>query len=200
MNECTRNGLENREQAAIVKLLAPYLTAFPYCKVNEASLMLYARALQEFSVNEIDAAMLKLLRTSKYFPAVSEIFEAVGSMRAVMSGQDEGGAGVAWHEAMELVRHVGPYRPWTYSSPAVERAVKHFGKMELCELETDAVNTARAQFMRIYNEEAARAKERADVKAALNALPRGEAGTLIKRLAAQKSMDAPKQLTEGSKR
>ena len=191
------NGLTHSK---IVKLLTPYLTVYPSCKLEASGLMLYARALQDVPLDELDAAMVRLMRTSKFFPTVAEILDAVKTTREVISGEDKGGAGAAWHEAMELVRHVGPYRPWAYSSPAVERAVKHFGKMELCELETDAVNTARAQFMRIYNEEAARAKERADVKAALNALPRGEAGTLIKRLAAQKNMDAPKQLTEGSKR
>lgn len=199
MSGTTKNGL-NKTQFEIVRVLTPYLLVFPNCKLNEAGLMVYARSLSEFQADEIDAAMLKLMRTSKFFPTIAEIFDTVEKIRAIMTGTDNDGAGAAWHEAMELVRHVGPYRPWTFSSPAVERAVKHFGKMELCELETDAVNTARAQFMRIYNEEAARAKERADVKAALNALPRGEAGTLIKRLAAQKSMDASKQLTEGSKR
>lgn len=191
------NGLTHSK---IVKLLTPYLTVYPSCKLEASGLMLYARALQDVPLDELDAAMVRLMRTSKFFPTVAEILDAVKTTREVISGEDKGGAGAAWHEAMELVRHVGPYRTWTYSSPAVERAVKHFGKMELCELETDAVNTARAQFMRIYNEEAARAKERADVKAAINALPRGEAGTLIKKLAARKSMDAPKQLTEGSNR
>ena len=191
------NGLTHSK---IIKMLTPYLTVYPACKLEASGLMLYARALQDVPLDELDAAMVRLMRTSKFFPTVAEILEAVKTTRDVISGEDKGGAGAAWHEAMELVRHVGPYRPWTYSSPAVERAVKHFGKMELCELETDAVNTARAQFMRIYNEEAARAKERADVKAAINALPRGEAGTLIKKLAARKSMDAPKQLTEGSNR
>lgn len=191
------NGLTHSK---IVKLLTPYLTVYPSCKLEASGLMLYARVLQDVPLDELDAAMVRLMRTSKFFPTVAEILDAVKTTRDVISGEDKGGAGAAWHEAMELVRHVGPYRPWTYSSPAVERAVKHFGKMELCELETDAVNTARAQFMRIYNEEAARAKERADVKAAINALPRGEAGMLIKKLAARKSMDAPKQLTEGSNR
>ena len=65
--------------------------------------------------------------------------------------------------------------------------------MELCEIETDAVNTARAQFMRIYNEAADREREREEVRATLKALPSNRAMELVKRLAAGKEME-PKKL------
>lgn len=184
------NGLTHSK---IVKLLTPYLTVYPACKLEASGLMLYARALQDVPLDELDAAMVRLMRTSKFFPTVAEILDAVKTTREVISGEDKGGAGAAWHEAMELVRHVGPYRPWTYSSPAVERAIKQFGKMELCEIETDAVNTARAQFMRIYNEAADREREREEVRATLKALPSNRAMDLVKRLAAGKEME-PKKL------
>lgn len=177
----------------IIKLLTPYLTVYPACKLEASGLMLYARALQDVPLDELDAAMVRLMRTSKFFPTVAEILESVKTTREVISGKDTSGAGAAWHEAMELVRHVGPYRPWTYSSPAVERAVKQFGKIELCELETDDVNTARAQFMRIYNAEAERERGREEVRATLKALGSNRAMDLVKRLAASKAME-PKQL------
>jgi hypothetical protein len=177
----------------IIKLLTPYLTVYPACKLEASGLMLYARALQDVPLDELDAAMVRLMRTSKFFPTVAEILESVKTTREVISGKDTSGAGAAWHEAMELVRHVGPYRPWTYSSPAVERAVKQFGKIELCELETDDVNTARAQFMRIYNAEAERERGREEVRATLKALGGNRAMELVKRLAASKAME-PKQL------
>lgn len=184
------NGLTHSK---IVKLLTPYLTVYPACKLEASGLMLYARALQDVPLDELDAAMVRLMRTSKFFPSVAEILDAVKTTRDVISGKDTGGAGAAWQEAMELVKHVGPYRPWTYSSPAVERAVKQFGKMELCALETDGVNTARAQFMRIYNEAADREREREEVRATLKALPSNRAMELVKRLAAGKAME-PKKL------
>lgn len=184
------NGLTHSK---IVKLLAPYLTVYPSCKLEASGLMLYARALQDVPLDELDAAMVRLMRTSKFFPSVAEILDAVKTTRDVISGKDTGGAGAAWQEAMELVKHVGPYRPWTYSSPAVERAVKQFGKMELCALETDAVNTARAQFMRIYNAEADRERQREEVRATLKALPGNQAMDLVKRLAESKAME-PKKL------
>lgn len=177
----------------IIKLLTPYLSAYPSCKLKSSGLMLYARALQDVPLDELDAAMVRLMRTSKFFPTVAEILEAIKTTREVIGGGASSGAGAAWAEAMELVKHVGPYRPWTYSSPAVERAVKRFGKMELCTLEMEAVNTARAQFMRLYNAEADYDRKRSEVKASLHALPASRAQELIERLAEKKDMNKLEQ-------
>ena len=177
----------------IIKLLTPYLTVYPACKLEASGLMLYARALQDVPLDEIDAAMVKLMRTSKFFPSVAEILEAVKTTRDVIGGNDTSSAGAAWQEAMKLVKDIGPYGPWTYSSPAVERTVKQFGRMELCELKTDEMNTARAQFMRIYTAEEARESERENVRATLKAMPNGRARELVKRLADSREME-PKQL------
>ena len=68
----------------IIKLLTPYLTVYPACKLEASGLMLYARALQDVPLDEIDAAMVKLMRTSKFFPSVAEILEAVKTTRDVI--------------------------------------------------------------------------------------------------------------------
>jgi hypothetical protein len=68
---------------------------------------------------------------------------------------------------MKLVKTCHIYKPWEFSTPEVEQAVKQFGKMELIELKEDAMNTARAQFMRIYNGILARKKEKEQNKAVL---------------------------------
>ena len=150
--------------------------------------MVYARALQDIPLDELDAAMLRLMRTSKFFPTVAEILEAVQEQRNVISGNDVTGAGAAWKEAIDLVKNIGPYGHWTFSSPAVERTVKNFGKMELCNLKTDEMNTARAQFMRIYTAEEGREKGRREVKEALSALPHRQAAGIVNRLSAKMKM------------
>lgn len=60
------------DQTEIIKILTPYLMAFPQSKMNEGSLIVYARALSSLSIAEIDAAMLKLMRTVKFFPSLAE--------------------------------------------------------------------------------------------------------------------------------
>ena len=70
------------------------------------------------------------------------------------------------------------YRPWELSCPEVEKAVEAFGKMDLCTLEETAVNTARAQFMRMYQQIVERKEERRQNEAVLTALP-GKVKALI---------------------
>ena len=66
---------EQKHQMEIVATLTPYLMALPQSKINEGSLVIYARALSSLSIAEIDAAMLKLMRTMRFFPSIAEIFE-----------------------------------------------------------------------------------------------------------------------------
>lgn len=148
--------MDNSKVKQIVKILTPYLGMFPGNKMGGDSLTLYAKALaDDYDPAEIQAAMLKLLKTARFFPRVSEICEAVESLRDYAKSQDSGRKhlteGEAWEEAMKNVRLNHVYRPWKFSSKAVEQAVNQFGKMELILLKPEEMNTARAQFMRIYN-------------------------------------------------
>ena len=88
-------------------------------------------------------------------------------MKQTAQGDGQKDAGQAWEEVMRLVKTCHMYKPWTYSTPEVEQAVKQFGKMELISLEESAMNTARAQFRNIYNGVLARKKEREQNKAVL---------------------------------
>lgn len=136
---------------AVMKLLTLVNKAYPYSKADGATFALYAKALEPLSYDEINAGVTKCLRKCKFFPTVAEIFEAAESLKKTAAGNEKPDAGEAWREAIENVKRNGDYRPWRYSCDEVKQAVKRFGKMDLIMLESDAVNTARAQFMRIYN-------------------------------------------------
>lgn len=129
--------------------------------------MFYVMALDELSFTEVRAALSKLTKTAKFFPTVAEIYEAAESVKATAQGTAELDAGQAWEEVMRLVKTCHMYKPWTYSCPEVEQAVKQFGKMELISLEESAMNTARAQFRNIYNSILSRKKEQTQNKAVL---------------------------------
>ena len=166
-------------QSRIVSALTPYLLLFPNNKLTDASLVIYAKALSELSIAEIDAAMLKILRTSKFFPSVSEIFEQAEAMRNYAGASDIPIPGEAWKEAMREAHDKFVYGKWELSTPEIEQAVKSFGKMALCELTPEGMNTARAQFMRIYAAICERKLDAAQNEAVLKSLPQ----THIKRLA-----------------
>ena len=170
-------------QTRIVMALTPYLYAFPSNKMTEKSLVIYAKALSELSIAEIDAAMLKILRMSRFFPAVSEIFEQAENMRLYANTSEKPTPDEAWREAMGLAKHRHLYSPWEYSCPEVEKAVQHFGKVELCSLEKDAVNTARAQFMRIYSSVLQKEQDRSHNEAVMKNLPQSSVQELVAGLA-----------------
>ncbi len=124
--------------------------------------MFYVIALDELSYVEVKAALAKLSQTAKFFPTVAEIYEAARSLKATAHDNGTLDAGQAWEEAMRLVKTCHVYKPWTFSNPDVEQAVKQFGKQELCALGAADVNTARAQFRRIYNDVVSRRRDRED--------------------------------------
>ena len=139
---------------AITKMLSPYLAVFPSCKIDSVGLVMYAKALLPLSLPVIEAALAKLLQTSVFFPSVAEIFKEADEMErfalAKSSGSRVPTAAEAWEEVQRLVKDCYVYKKWEFSCPQVEKAAKQFGIKELCVLESNAVNTARAQFMRIY--------------------------------------------------
>lgn len=147
-------------QAEIIKTLSPYLLAFPQSKMTQEGLIVYARALQSLSVAQVDAAMAKLLRICKFFPTVAEIYEQAESVTEYVTDSRLPSPDEAWYEAMREAHDKFVYEKWELSTPEVEKAVDNFGKMALCELESDDMNTARAQFMRIYTAIIDRTKDR----------------------------------------
>jgi len=163
------------KETEIVKLLRQYMTAFPSNTLADGAWAIYARALSSLSLDEINAAMLKLLRTSKFFPSVAEIFDAAKSIREFAREDVLPTAAEAWQEAINLVRKYGIYKPWEYSCPEVEHAIKCFGREELCMIEQNAVNVARSQFMRMYQEICKRREEVRENTAVLAAIPSAKA-------------------------
>lgn len=153
--------------------------SFPHSKADGETLALYVQMLKPLSYAEVEAGISKLLRTAKFFPTIAEIFTAADELKAAAQGAEVLDAGAAWEEAMLNVKRNHVYKPWKFSRPEVEQAVKQFGKTELCELETDAVNTARAQFMRIYTAIVERGRAREQNTAVLNQLGRAKIDALI---------------------
>lgn len=149
------------------KMLTAALLGFPHSKANAETIAFYVMALDDLTFVEIRAAISKLCKTAKFFPTVAEIYEAAESVKETAKGAVTLDAGQAWEEAMRLVKTCHMYKPWTFSTPEVEQAVKQFGKMELIALEESAMNTARAQFRNIYNGIISRKKEQTQNKAVL---------------------------------
>lgn len=179
-----------REQ--IIKLLAPYMAVFPNCKIDATGLLLYSRALMPLRIQDIEAAMTKLLQTCKFFPSVAEIFEAADSVNGYIeaaNGSRLPTPAEAWAEAMRNVKEFSLYRPWRYSCSEVGKAVEQFGRYELAMLDAKDVNIARAQFMRIYESVVSCSRGDWENRRALEALNNSNLQALLQRIDAVKQIE-----------
>ena len=180
--------MNSEHEEKIILTLTPYLMAFPQSKLTKEGLVVYAKALSSLSIAEINAAMLKLMRTCRFFPTVAEIFEQAAVMRDFAAGKGIPTPDEAWREAMREMNDKFVYGKWELSTHEIEQAVDNFGKMALCELTPEGMNTARAQFMRIYASIVSRAKEKATNRQVLNLLPQRQVAELLGDTAKKLSM------------
>jgi len=163
-------------EADILKVLTPYASAFPNVKIKAEAWPIYARALSlQLAPEEVNAAMLKLLNTVKWFPTIAEIIEEAKSIRETAQESTLPDGGAAWEEVIKQARYNGLDRPWKFSCPEVKRALERFGKSELMHLEESQTNTARAQFLRIYAEVLQSAKTERENNVVLDAIPNARA-------------------------
>ena len=161
------------KQKEIIKILCGFRQAFPNTKADSDTMLIYSYALMDMEVGLIYAAMMKILHTSTFFPSVAEIRSTAEKLLNFNRKNTLPTAGEAWEEVQKQVRKVGPYssQPWEFSCPAVEKAARQFGLMELCRLQENEVNTARAQFMRIYDRQQEKMKELREMKTVMQILP-----------------------------
>lgn len=180
--------MNKEHETEIIMTLTPYIVAFPQSKMTAEGLVIYAKALSSLSVAEINAAMLKLMRTCKFFPTVAEIFEQAAVMKEFATGGGLPTPDEAWAEAQKQLRLHGLEGKWKYSCPEVKTAVERFGKYELCTLKLDDVNTARAQFMRIYKSIVDRARDNKTNWQVMKSLPQGQVKELVSKVSEKLAM------------
>ena len=142
--------MTEQDKKKTAQILAACLKAFPSSKADEETILLYITALDELSFWQVKAALLKLLRTARFFPTVSEILEAAEDVERTAGDNELPTPAEAWEEAMSLVKTCHMYKAWMFSCPEVEKAVEQFGKESLVQLNQNEVGTARAQFRNIY--------------------------------------------------
>lgn len=188
--------MKRNNKQDITKLLAPYMLAFPSSKADQGTLIVYANVLAGFNLSEIEAALNKLLLTAKFFPSVAEIVEEIEAVknyaREKQSGRHILTDAEAWENVMQAVKSHGPYssEKLEFANEDVAAAARQFGIMELYTLAMDDVNTARAQFMRMYNRRVQTRRENQKNEMALSALGAQKVRALIARTADMKEIKA----------
>ena len=143
-----------KERKLALELLFATRETFPYVKTktSNAALKLYVIALDDLSFEQIQAAVIKLINTAKFFPTIAEIRSAADEMTAYANHDCKPDPGEAWAEAIRFAKARSPYdsRPYEFSCDEVREAVNRFGRNSLWELQSKDEGIARAQFMKIY--------------------------------------------------
>lgn len=123
------------------------------------------------------AAIVKICRSSPFFPSVSQIVTAAEELDP--SGEKLPVAAEAWEEVSGLIQSVGPYRAPTYSCDLVKRTVRAIGWRQLCLSENPEAD--RAHFLRLYESLRSRHRGNCENEAALSLSGMGE---VVRNLAA----------------
>lgn len=176
------------QEARIIKLLTPYLMAFPQSRMNEGGLIVYAKALRSLSLEQIEAAMNKLLRTMKFFPSVAEIVSEAESVTRYINGTEDKMPDEAWSEVVRQMQKAFVYRKPQFSTPEIERAALAMGWDALCQVHTEGMNTARSQFVKFYEGVLKRKREAKANEDVVAMMPTEKVQALMQRMGAKLSL------------
>lgn len=155
--------------ADAIELVEMLAAAFPKQPLPPQTIAVYARMLRDLDRVAVESAIIGLMATATFFPAIAEIRKAVAE-----AANDIPDWEVAWDEVTAARRQYGSYigPRWGndggfWSSPLVESALRHVGGYPaLCAVTYDDEPTLRAQFRDIYRRSRDAAIKRIQVGAA----------------------------------
>jgi hypothetical protein len=144
-------------------LMSRLKASYPRQPISDETIRAYAEALADLDAERVARAVAVHIRTSPYFPAISEICQACAEdVCAAPTAAD------AWDEVMRAVSRYGQYRLPEWSHPVIGKCVDGIGGwIGLCQSENSVAD--RSQFMRLYADERPRAVKAANVGPMLEA-------------------------------
>jgi len=132
------------------KLVSVLLAAFPSSKATLGTSMSYESMLADLDYAVANAAIERLLATSKFLPTIAEIRDAC----LVLQTGDKMPGGQAWGLVLSAIKRFGSYRQpgvdFDFQDPLVLRCVLMLGWQELCQSENSVAD--RARFTELYED------------------------------------------------
>lgn len=135
------------------KLAATALTAYQHvrtvgamtAKERGATMDLWGAVLGDLDYSDANAALLRHIATSEFFPTVAELRRIVA---ASQHGRRRPGID-AWGDVKAAISRDGRYRTPRFDDPLVARVVESIGWVTICDSEDEMVE--RAHFARAYD-------------------------------------------------
>ena len=172
-------------KAEAAKLVAVLIAAYPSAKLGPDTAGIYERMLADLDYPSANAAVERLLATSKWPPTVAEIREASLALHA---GEIKPG-GEAWGLVLRAIGRYGRNRTpgveFDLGDPVALDVVRALNWRELCD--SDNPSADRARFIELYDQLAATARRR-QLSEALPAMQRFRA---LQQAEAERALAAP---------
>jgi hypothetical protein len=145
-------------QAESAKLVAVLMAAFPSNRATSATSQIYERMLADLDYPEANAAVERLLATSRFMPTVAEIRETA---LAITVGEQKPG-GEAWGSVLKAISEQGYMRTpgvdFHFTDPTTARCVAIMRWDKLCSSESEVAD--RARFTEMYDKLAVQDRRR----------------------------------------
>lgn len=135
-----------------IELIEMLAAAFPKQRIEPRNIAVYARMIEDFDRVEAEAAVLHIIATATFFPAVAELRTAIAEGRAMLPAWEE-----AWEKVCAVRKEHGVYVGPRWGVPfgwdgLTGEALRAIGGYEaVCRVEYDDEPTLRAQFRDVYN-------------------------------------------------
>lgn len=107
-------------------------------KLDDAAVALWPRLLADLPFRDVDAAVTRLAKTSKWLPTVAEIRAEVAEDKCSLPEPE-----VAWGHVLKAVSKFGSYQAPAFEFDEVKRAVEVLGWQNICLDENVAATRAR---------------------------------------------------------
>lgn len=164
--------MDTEEFKARIKMVTPLIAAFPNARgVTPETFTAYAAGTADLDPDLLRATIGKAVRTCKFLPVVSEVMDIAAGLVGEITGKRVKDPDEAWKEVLRQIQVAFVYKKPEFSAPEIEQAAQAFGWTALCNVPVDGMNTARAQFLRIYEGVCSRRRDRAASAKVLNMMP-----------------------------
>lgn len=129
----------------VCKVLAVLTTAYPSANIPENTVELYMEMLIVHDYLLTKQAVYRLLKTSKFFPTIAEIEEAIEKTTV----QDIPDVEQAWLDVQKTMSKTGYFESPKFSHPAIAEAVRCIGWDNIRMSEN--IGVERAHFFKLYD-------------------------------------------------
>lgn len=145
------------------------LLSLAYPSFTPAQAQFYQIMLSDIKADTLKEAIRTIINTMKFPPSVAEIREKAEAVERVATNSAFCGAGMAWESVQRAIRKVGGYGRPSFKDPVCAKVVSQMGWMDICMTPTDMTTALRAQFIKMYEREAAQNETERQIRGVISA-------------------------------